>query len=81
MASQVKVGYTGRGIVSKGITFVRGEFYVVSEEVGKYLTSTFPDDFNIIERIAEKKPTKEPAKKPTRRKAKPKTSKEEDKEV
>ena len=79
MASQVKVGYTGKGIVSKGITFVRGEFYVVSEEVSKYLTSTFPDDFNIIERVAEKKPTKATAKKPTSRK--PKTAKVEDKEV
>jgi len=77
MASQVKIGYTGRGIVSKGITFVRGEFYTVSEEVGKYLTSTFPNDFNIIERIAEKKPTKQTTKKPTSRKQK--TSKAEDK--
>ena len=77
----VKVGYTGKGMISRGVEFQDGNFYDVEKEFGLYLVETFPNNFTLIEN-APKKPTakkQEATKKPARKTTRKTVKKEEDK--
>jgi len=51
-----KIKVIGKGIMVRGILFSPNRYdglYVVDEELGKYLLSTFPKEFVLIEKIKD----------------------------
>jgi hypothetical protein len=68
----VKVKYIGVGLVSRGYEFsptLNDGLYDIKEEDYKYLNETFPEQFVLIEKKAEKKPApKAQAKRPAKQK-------------
>lgn len=56
----VKIKYTGKGMLSRDITFdavKNGGLYTVTVEDSEYFIKTFPRQFELIEKVVEKKAT------------------------